>query len=44
MYKRQALYAGKGKVAEVAEAIRDAQADIAIFNHELSAALSLIHI
>ena len=33
-----ALYAGKGKVAEVAEAIRDAQADIAIFNHELSAA------
>ena len=33
-----ALYAGKGKVAEVAEAIRDADADIAIFNHELSAA------
>lgn len=33
-----ALFAGKGKVAEVADAIRDAGADIAIFNHELSAA------
>ncbi|MBE7460200.1 MAG: GTPase HflX [Zoogloeaceae bacterium] len=33
-----ALYAGKGKVAEVAEAIRGMGADIAIFNHELSAA------
>jgi GTP-binding protein HflX len=33
-----ALYAGKGKVAEVAEAIRAAAADLAIFNHELSAA------
>ncbi len=32
-----ALYAGKGKVAEVADAIRDTDADIAIFNHELSA-------
>ena len=33
-----ALYAGKGKVAEVADAIRDRGADIAVFNHELSAA------
>ena len=33
-----AFYAGKGKVAEVAEAIRGAGADIAVFNHELSAA------
>jgi GTP-binding protein HflX len=33
-----ALFAGKGKVAEIADAIRDGQADIAIFNHELSAA------
>ncbi len=33
-----ALYAGKGKVAELADAIRDNAADIAIFNHELSAA------
>ncbi len=33
-----ALFAGKGKVAEVADAIRDTGADIAIFNHELSAA------
>ncbi len=33
-----ALYAGKGKVAEVGDALRDAEADIAIFNHELSAA------
>src|SRR5690606_15554212 len=33
-----ALFAGKGKVAEVADAIRDGDADIAIFNHELSAA------
>jgi GTP-binding protein HflX len=33
-----ALFAGKGKVAEVADAIRDAGADIAIFNHEISAA------
>ncbi|MDR2241038.1 MAG: GTPase HflX [Zoogloeaceae bacterium] len=32
-----ALFAGKGKVAEVAAAIRDAGADIAIFNHALSA-------
>lgn len=33
-----ALYAGKGKVAELADVIRDNAADIAIFNHELSAA------
>ncbi len=33
-----AFFAGKGKVAEVAATIRDAGADIAIFNHELSAA------
>ena len=33
-----ALFAGRGKVAEVAGAIRDAGADIAIFNHELTAA------
>jgi GTP-binding protein HflX len=33
-----ALFAGKGKVSEVGEAIRDAGADIVIFNHELSAA------
>jgi GTP-binding protein HflX len=33
-----ALYAGKGKVAEVADAIREHGADIAIFNHELSPA------
>ena len=33
-----ALFAGKGKVAEVADIIREAGADIAIFNHELSAA------
>lgn len=33
-----ALFAGRGKVAEVADAIRDAGADLAIFNHELSAA------
>ena len=33
-----ALFAGKGKVAEVADVIRDTGADIAIFNHELSAA------
>ncbi len=32
-----ALYAGKGKVAEVGDALRDTEADIAIFNHELSA-------
>ena len=33
-----ALFAGKGKVAEVADIVREAGADIAIFNHELSAA------
>lgn len=33
-----ALYAGSGKVQEIAEAIRMADADIVIFNHELSAA------
>ncbi len=33
-----ALFAGRGKVSEVADAIRDGGADIAIFNHELSAA------
>jgi GTP-binding protein HflX len=33
-----ALFAGKGKVGEVADAIRECGADIAIFNHELSAA------
>ena len=31
-----ALYAGKGKVQEIADAIRDHGADLAIFNHELS--------
>lgn len=33
-----ALFAGKGKVAEVADAIREHGADIAVFNHELSPA------
>lgn len=33
-----ALFAGKGKVVELADTIRDRGADIAIFNHELSAA------
>lgn len=32
-----ALYAGKGKVAEIGDVIRDNTADIALFNHELSA-------
>lgn len=31
-----ALFAGKGKVQEIADAIRDHGADLAIFNHELS--------
>ena len=33
-----ATFAGKGKVAEVAQSLRDHQADLVIFNHELSAA------
>jgi GTP-binding protein HflX len=33
-----ALYAGKGKVEEIAEALRAHEADLVIFNHELSAA------
>ena len=33
-----ALYAGTGKVVEIGDALRNAEADIAIFNHELSAA------
>ena len=33
-----ALYAGKGKVEEIAEALRAHAADLVIFNHELSAA------
>src|SRR5574338_1065862 len=32
-----ALYAGKGKVEEIAEALRCHEADLVIFNHELSA-------
>jgi len=33
-----ALYAGKGKVEEIGEALRHHQADLVIFNHELSPA------
>lgn len=33
-----ALFAGSGKVGEIAEALRDQQASLAVFNHELSPA------
>src|SRR5574338_563367 len=33
-----ALFAGKGKVEEIAEALRTHDADLVIFNHEISAA------
>jgi len=33
-----ATFAGKGKVAELAQSLRDHQAEIAIFNHDLSGA------
>jgi GTP-binding protein HflX len=33
-----ATFAGRGKVAEIADCVRQRQADIVIFNHELSAA------
>lgn len=33
-----ATFAGKGKVQEIADAVRAAQADVVIFNHELSPA------
>lgn len=33
-----ALFAGRGKVGEIADAIRDAEAELVIFNHELSPA------
>ncbi len=33
-----ALFAGKGKVAEIAEAVRECSATLVLFNHELSAA------
>lgn len=31
-----ALFAGKGKVAEIADAVRHHEADVVVFNHELS--------
>ncbi|MDP1734880.1 MAG: ribosome rescue GTPase HflX [Sulfuritalea sp.] len=31
-----ALFAGKGKVAEIAEAVRQHEADVVVFNHDLS--------